>query len=118
MRYSELLESMSFSAGHKDPKSNYWVSDTDSGDPYTDEFYKNTDKYMYSDDEPPANPNYKEELDLTLSNASMRDVMDTLGYTTDLENSAPFPSAGIFNPYERTELDALEPSGCLVEKSP
>ena len=48
MRYSELLESMSFSAGHKDPKSNYWVSDTDSGDPYTDEFYKNTDKYMYS----------------------------------------------------------------------
>ena len=41
---------------------------------------------MYSDDEPPANPDYKEELDLTLSNASMRDVMDTLGYTTDLEN--------------------------------
>jgi len=91
MRYTELLESMSFSAGHKDPKSNYWVSDTDSGDPYTDEFYKNTDKYMYSDDEPPANPDYKEELDLTLSNASMRDVMNTLGYTTDLENSAPFP---------------------------
>mgnify|MGYP001296913519 FL=1 len=91
MRYRELLESMSFSAGHKDPKSNYWVSDTDSGDPYTDEFYKNMDKYTNPSIEPPENPNYKEELDLSLSNASMRDLFDTLGYPTDLEDRAPFP---------------------------
>lgn len=90
MKYIELLESMSFSAGIKDPKTGYWNSVVDSGDPYTDEFYKNTDKYM-GDEEPPANPDYKPELDLTLSNASMRQVFQTLGYPTDLEDRSPFP---------------------------
>ena len=41
---------------------------------------------MYSDDEPPANPRLQRRARLTPPNASMRDVMDTLGYTTDLEN--------------------------------
>lgn len=91
MRYSELLESMSFSAGHKDKKTGYWNSDTNSGDQYGEDFYKNSDKYMYGDEEPPKNPNYKPELDLTLANASMRQIMSTLGYPTDLEDAPPFP---------------------------
>jgi hypothetical protein len=73
MRYNELLESMSFSAGHSEKKDDgtYWVSDTDSGDRYAPDFYKNLDKYTYGDEEAPMNPDYKEELDLSLSNASM-----------------------------------------------
>ena len=90
MRYSELNESMSFSAGAKG-KDGYWRSSVESGDPYTDEFYKNTDKYMYGDEEAPANPDYKPDLDLTLSNSNMREVMAKLGYPTDLEERGPFP---------------------------
>lgn len=91
MRYTELLESMSFSAGHKSKESGYWKSDTDSGDYYNDDFYKDPDKYDGDDDESALNPNYKPELDLTLSNASMREVFHELGYPTDLEDRAPFP---------------------------
>jgi|TARA_B100000073_G_scaffold347776_1_gene363306 hypothetical protein len=91
MRYVELIESMSFSAGHKDPKSGYWDSLTYSGDVYAPEFYKNTEKYMNTDEPAPENPDYKPELDLTLSNASMREVFRELGYPTDLEDRAPFP---------------------------
>jgi hypothetical protein len=93
MRYNKLLESMSFSAGHSEKKDDgtYWVSDTDSGDRYAPDFYKNLDKYTYGDEEAPMNPDYKEELDLSLSNASMREVFATLGYPTDLEDRSPFP---------------------------
>ena len=95
MRYSEIInESMSFSAGHSEKREdgNYWISDTDSGDRYAPEFYKNMDKYSKDLDlEPPENPDYKEELDLSLSNASMREVFHELGYPTDLEDRAPFP---------------------------
>ena len=91
MKYVELLESMSFSAGVKDPKNGYWKSVVDSGDVYTADFYKDPDKYMGDDEEAVRNPNYKPELDLTLSNASMRQVFQTLGYPTDLEDRSPFP---------------------------
>ena len=63
MRYNELVEnikeSMNFSAGHKDQEKGHWTSDTDSGDRYAPEFYKDSEKYMYGDDEAPANPDYK-----------------------------------------------------------
>jgi len=92
MRYNELInESMSFSAGKKDDKTGYWSSSVDSGDVYTADFYKNPDKYMGDDEEAVRNPDYKPELDLTLSNASMREVFAELGYPTDLEDRAPFP---------------------------
>jgi hypothetical protein len=92
MRYSELtiVESMGFSAGHKDEKG-IWTSDTNSGDRYGPDFYKNSAKYMYGDEEAPENPDYKPELDLSLANSNMRQVMDELGYTTDLEGAPPFP---------------------------
>jgi hypothetical protein len=94
MRYNELIiESMSFSAGHQEkrPDGIYWVGDTDSGDRYGSDFYKNSDKYMYGDEEAPENPDYKPELDLNLANANMREVFATLGYPTDLEEQKPFP---------------------------
>tara|TARA_X000000950_G_scaffold54100_1_gene64603 strand:- start:3155 stop:3643 length:489 start_codon:yes stop_codon:yes gene_type:complete len=91
MKYLELLESMSFSAGHKNPDEGYWESDTDSGDVYTADFYKDPDKYMGDDEEAVRNPNYKPELDLTLSNANMREVFAELGYPTDLEDRPPLP---------------------------
>ena len=75
-----LAESMSFAAGHKDKEKGYWTSDTDPGNIYGDEFYKNSDKYMHSDEEPPANPDYDEDLDLNLSNHNMRQVFDEPGY--------------------------------------
>ena len=81
MRYADIInEGMSFSAGHKDEKSGYWTSDTDSGSRYSDEFYKTDWPY---DKEPPANPDYKEELDLHLSNMSMHEVLDVLGYNAE-----------------------------------
>ncbi len=90
MRYSQLTESMSFNAGHleKRPDGNVWTGDVDSGDRYHPDVYKAD--YPY-DAEPKANPNYKPELDLTLSNANMRDVFAELGYPTDLEEQSPFP---------------------------
>jgi hypothetical protein len=88
MKYLELLESMSFSAGVKDPKTGYWNSVIDSGDRYHPDVYKAD--YPY-DADPKPNPDYKPELDLTLSNASMRQVFATLGYPTDLEDQSPFP---------------------------
>ena len=83
-----IIESMSFSAGHKDKEKGYWVSDTDSGSPYGDEFYKTDWPY---DKEPPENPDYKPDLDLTLANANMRQVFDELGYGTDLEDMPNIP---------------------------
>ena len=66
MRYSQLIESMSFNAGRLQKKDdgNYWVGDIDTND---------------------------EELDLTLANSNMRQVFATLGYPTDLEDQSPFP---------------------------
>ena len=52
MRYSEIInESMSFSAGHSEKRKDgtYWISDTDSGDPYSQEFYQNIDNYTDPD---------------------------------------------------------------------
>ena len=95
MRYNELVEnikeSMNFSAGHKDQEKGHWTSDTDSGDRYAPEFYKDSEKYMYGDEEAPENPDYKPDLDLSLANSNMRQVMDELGYSTNLEDEAPFP---------------------------
>lgn len=92
MRFRELVqeiqESMSFSAGAKDPKDNYWRSSVDSGDRYHPDVYKAD--YPY-DKEPMPNPDYKPELDLSLANTNMRQVMDELGYPTDLEEAPPFP---------------------------
>jgi len=90
MRYSQLTESMSFNAGHleKRPDGNVWTGDVDSGDRYHPDVYKAD--YPY-DADPKPNPNYKPELDLTLSNANMRDVFAELGYPTDLEEQSPFP---------------------------
>jgi len=91
MRFRELVqaiqESMSFSAGAKG-EDNMWRSSVDSGDRYHPDVYKAD--YPY-DAEPKPNPDYKPELDLTLSNANMRQVMDELGYPTDLEDASPFP---------------------------
>lgn len=91
MRFRELVqaiqESMSFMAGAKG-KDNMWRSVVDSGDRYHPDVYKAD--YPY-DAEPKLNPDYKPELDLTLANANMRQVMDELGYTTDLEDASPFP---------------------------
>ncbi len=87
MRYQDLIESMSFSAGSKG-KDGMWRSSIDSGDRYHPDVYKAD--YPY-DADPKPNPDYKPELDLTLSNANMRQVMDELGYPTDLEDAAPFP---------------------------
>lgn len=91
MRFRELVqaiqESMSFSAGAKG-KDNMWRSVVDSGDRYHPDVYKAD--YPY-DAEPKPNPDYKPELDLTLANANMRQVMDELGYPTDLEDASPFP---------------------------
>ena len=75
-----IIESMSFAAGHKDKEKGYWTSDTDSGSRYGDDFYKNSDKYMYGDEEPPENPDYDPDLDLNLSNSNMREVFDELGF--------------------------------------
>jgi len=88
MRYQELVESMSFSAGHKDPEKGYWVSDNDPGDMYEPDAYKAD--YPY-DKIPKQNPDYNADLDLTLSNASMRQVFDELGYGTDLEDMPNIP---------------------------
>ena len=91
MRFRELVqaiqESMSFSAGAKG-KDGMWRHSVDSGDRYHPDVYK-ADYPM--DKDPIDNPDYKPELDLTLSNANMRQVMDELGYPTDLEDSPPFP---------------------------
>ena len=91
MRFRELVqaiqESMSFSAGAKG-KDNMWRSVVDSGDRYHPDVYKAD--YPY-DADPKPNPDYKPELDLTLANANMRQVMDELGYPTDLEDAPPFP---------------------------
>jgi hypothetical protein len=87
MRYQDLIESMSFSAGSKG-KDGMWRPSIDSGDRYHPDVYKAD--YPY-DADPKPNPDYKPELDLTLSNANMRQVMDELGYPTDLEDVAPFP---------------------------
>tara|TARA_B100000941_G_C28459182_1_gene529718 strand:+ start:277 stop:726 length:450 start_codon:yes stop_codon:yes gene_type:complete len=78
---------MSFSAGSKG-KDGMWRPSIDSGDRYHPDVYKAD--YPY-DADPKPNPDYKPELDLTLSNANMRQVMDELGYPTDLEDVAPFP---------------------------
>ncbi len=87
MRYNELIiESMSFSAGHKDQEKGHWTSDTDSGDRYAPEVYRN-DYPM--DKDPTPNPSYKPELDLNLANTNMRQVFDELGYSTDIEESPP-----------------------------
>ena len=89
MRYNELIiESMSFSAGHKDQEKGYWTSDTDSGDRYEPDFYKTDWPY---DKDPKPGKDYNPELDLNLANANMREVFATLGYPTDLEDSPPFP---------------------------
>jgi hypothetical protein len=40
---------------------------------------------------PKQNPDYNADLDLTLSNASMRQVFDELGYGTDLEDMPNIP---------------------------
>ena len=77
-----IIESMSFSAGHKDKEKGYWTSDTDPGSRYGDEFYKTDWPY---DKEPPDNPDYDPELDLNLANANMRQVFDELGYGDDVE---------------------------------
>ncbi|MAV94214.1 MAG: hypothetical protein CMA31_00830 [Euryarchaeota archaeon] len=77
---ASLVEGMDFSAGHKDKEKGYWTSDTDSGSPYGDEFYKTDWPY---DKEPPENPEYKPDLDMHLSNSNMRQVMDELGYDTE-----------------------------------
>lgn len=91
MRFRELVqaiqESMSFSAGAKG-KDNMWRPSVESGDRYHPDVYKAD--YPY-DADPKPNPDYKPELDLTLANANMRQVMDELGYPTDLEDAAPFP---------------------------
>lgn len=87
MRYQDLIESMSFMAGAKG-KDNMWRSVVDSGDRYHADVYKAD--YPY-DADPKPNPDYKPELDLTLANANMRQVMDELGYPTDLEDASPFP---------------------------
>ena len=76
MRFRELVqaiqESMSFSAGAKG-KDGMWRHSVDSGDRYHPDVYK-ADYPM--DKDPIDNPDYKPELDLTLSNANMRQVMD------------------------------------------
>ena len=77
-----LIESMSFSAGHQDKEKGYWVSDTEPGSPYGDEFYKTDWPY---DKEPPENPKYKPDLDLNLANSNMRQVYGELGYSDDVE---------------------------------
>ena len=91
MRFRELVqaiqESMSFSAGAKG-KDNMWRQSVESGDRYHPDVYKAD--YPY-DADPKPNPDYKPELDLTLSNANMRQVFDELGYPTDLEDVPPFP---------------------------
>ena len=91
MRFRELVqaiqESMSFSAGAKG-KDGMWRQSIESGDRYHPDVYKAD--YPY-DADPKPNPDYKPELDLTLANANMRQVMDELGYTTDLEDAHPFP---------------------------
>ena len=87
MRYSQIIESMSFSAGAKG-EDNMWRSSVDSGDRYHADVYKKD--YPY-DADPKPNPDYKPELDLTLANANMREVFATLGYPTDLEDQSPFP---------------------------
>lgn len=87
MRYNELIiESMSFSAGHKDQEKGYWTSDTDSGDRYEPDFYKNDWPY---DKDPKPGKDYNPELDLNLANTNMRQVFDELGYSTDIEESPP-----------------------------
>ena len=91
MRFRELVqaiqESMSFSAGAKG-KDGMWRQSIESADRYHPDVYKAD--YPY-DADPKPNPDYKPELDLTLANANMRQVMDELGYPTDLEDSPPFP---------------------------
>ena len=101
MRFRELVqaiqESMSFSAGAKG-KDNMWRSVVDSGDRYHPDVYKAD--YPY-DADPKPNPDYKPELDLTLANANMRQVMDELGYPTDLEDAPPFPIEEQHNGYKK-----------------
>jgi len=80
-----LNESMEFSAGHKDKKDGYWSSDTDPGSRYGADFYKNIDKYTDSNTEPPLNPKFDPDLNLTLANANMYEVMSELGYDPDIE---------------------------------
>ena len=103
MRYSELNESMSFSAGAKG-KDGYWRSSVESGDPYTDEFYKNTDKYMYGDEEAPANPDYKPDDYLFFNNypnrsTAIRNVNRQFNYILHLAQIKETSDGQILTPY-------------------
>jgi hypothetical protein len=84
LKVKEILlnESMEFSAGHKDKKDGYWSSDTDPGSRFAPEFYT-SDKYDDGSIPPPLNPNFDPDLNLTLANANMYEVMSELGYDTE-----------------------------------
>ena len=90
MRYQEfnktqaIRESMSFSARKQDPKTKAFMPVTGDQPRYEPDFYKPDWPY---DKDPKANPDYNPEEDLSLSNANMREVMDTLGY--DAQDSIP-----------------------------
>ena len=90
MRYQEfnktqaIRESMSFSARKQDPKTKAFMPVTGDQPRYEPDFYKPDWPY---DKDPKPNPDYNPEEDLSLSNANMREVMDTLGY--DAEDSIP-----------------------------
>lgn len=83
MRLDEIInESMTFTPYKYDEEKKYWtfVFPEEWSDYYDraseEELFKKGDYQT----EPKKNPNYRNDLDLTLSNANMRDVLEELGF--------------------------------------
>jgi hypothetical protein len=128
MRYQEfnktqaIRESMSFSARKQDPKTKAFMPVTGDQPRYEPDFYKPDWPY---DKDPKPNPDYNPEEDLSLSNANMREVMDTLGY--DAEDSIPIDefigratqflkkSIGKLSPEQPDQVDQRDGGGAFID---
>ncbi len=113
---------MSFSARKQNPKTKAYEPVTGDQPRYEPDFYKTDWPY---DKDPKPNPDYNPEEDLSLSNANMREVMDTLGY--DAEDTIPIDefigratqylkkSIGKPSPAQPDQVDQRDGGGAFID---